>query len=505
MREYTYFYKPEELKKLKPVFKYQVSDIFISFIENFSKLFTKFTGLELVIKVPDIFSVLPSNVEEQVQQIGKLIELKIIKTYYKFPHLHGDEPKLLMWTANIEADKDTVCEDSVGGVGVDFFDEKVALQGMIGESAERFAVVNYDPPEALRITDSYSNISKKLPAINPMEYVGYSKGMREKGTGGAPLYFDEDTSFDWVEGYSLTENSNIYMPVQMLGFKAQDRLVLKKKSEPLIILNVTTGAAVYSEKNEAIWRGILEIIERDAFMIYWVRKITPQQIDLRDIQDERINKAQKLFKEKNLEYYALYLKTDAPVHTVLGIVIDSSGIGPAVNVGAGSHKDIHEAIYKSMTEVTHTRLWLRLRIDKSLTEERKSNKLQPKTLDQEGRLLFWAQPEKIKDISFLISGDKVKVSELPTHEYPSDSRLKVKQIIKFFKENKYEVSYKEILDKETIKKLGLTAVFVQIPAFQPLHLNEINPCFSGDRLEKIPESIGLSPRAKIHTDPHPFP
>ena len=79
-------------------------------------------------------------------------------------------------------------------------------------------------------------------------------------------------------------------------------------------------------------------------------------------------------------------------------------------------------------------------------------------------------------------------------------------LLTFFRENNYQVVYKEILPGKIKRKLnGLTVSMVRVPQFQPLHLRESLPAFGGKRLREVPEKIGFRARKQLNIEPHPFP
>ncbi|MCH8325950.1 MAG: hypothetical protein IIB83_05235, partial [Bacteroidetes bacterium] len=121
------------------------------------------------------------------------------------------------------------------------------------------------------------------------------------------------------------------------------------------------------------------------------------------------------------------------------------------------------------------------------------------------RLLYWCPKEKIKNILFWTSGSVKNYDEFPKYKIFDKKKEQLENLLEFFRENKYQVIYKEILEKKIRGKLdGMAVVMVKSPQLQPLYLKESLPAFGGKRIKEVPLKIGVKSVKQLNLEPHPF-
>jgi ribosomal protein S12 methylthiotransferase accessory factor len=91
--------------------------------------------------------------------------------------------------------------------------------------------------------------------------------------------FTEESVCNWVWGYSLTAASPVLVPESCAYFWTHHR------PDPVFFSDTTNGCALGSCLEEAILYGILEVAERDAFLLTWHCKIPASVIDLQAADD----------------------------------------------------------------------------------------------------------------------------------------------------------------------------------------------------------------------------
>jgi ribosomal protein S12 methylthiotransferase accessory factor len=401
--------------------------------------------------------------------------------------MYPDEPQGYITTVGLTGRKSF----GYAGRGVDMFDRKKTYLPAIGESVERWAVANYDPHDSIRS----SNANLKKPKLDIFSFAGFSEEKRRDSR--FPLRITNDTIFRWVRGRSLIDGKKTYIPLQTISFVPSR----EKNREPLISFEITTGAAAGKTYEDAVLGGLFEVIERDAFMIHWLNQTTPDQIDLSTVPDVRVRKMIDIAHRYRLELYPLYLLTDAPAHTVACVCLDRSGIGPAVTIGMSTHLSLIEATYKSVAEVLATRSPSRRRVEQNKDEIPKKE-----DVGHLSRLFYWSRPEKIRDITPWISGVKKPFSTFPMYRDTGTSKEKLNYLLEFFKHEHYTVVAKEILPRRLRRKFKMTVVFVKVPEFQPLFVDERFACTNGKRLIEVPKKFNWNMRTPggTCTEPHPF-
>lgn len=452
-------------------------------------------GIQIGFLVPEALEKYPSEMWSVLPIFRKMRALGIVDTITFVKNIHPDEPQGFMTRVSIQLEGRSK-KLGFSGIGRDMFDQEVTLWPAIGEALERWAIDIYNPaPNEIKKT-SYRDLAEHKMDI--FKIVGFSDDLRKRGNKDYKLSFSEDTQFTWVKGYSLTEEKDIWLPLQLVSFTHGRGM--KETGEPLLSPLMSTGAAAGQNLKSAITSGLLEVIERDAYMIYWLNKISPDLIDIRSIPDHRFIKMLRIAERYHLDVYLQYLKTDVPVHTVGILVIDRTGIGPSVSVGAVTSFSLLDAVYKVLSSTLAVR-----QSQRTMYMRRDQDQiLDPATLGHEGRMLYYSLSENIQKVDFLTRGRVRSFKDIQDETSSNVSTLD--HLIKFFKGKGYQVIYKQVLSSTLQEGLGdMTAVMVRVPELQPLHLEESLAAKSGARLHEVPEIIGRTPAKVLNTDPHPFP
>lgn len=129
--------------------------------------------------------------------------------------------------------------------------------------------------------------------------------------------------------------------------------------EPLLRFPISTGAATGVSLDDALYRGICEVVERDAFMITYLNKIVSPQVNLFSIKDKTIYDIANIFKRYKLELVILNLTTDLQIPVFAAVTLDRTGLGPAVSVGLKAGFNIKETIIGAIEESLMVRTWIR--------------------------------------------------------------------------------------------------------------------------------------------------
>src|SRR5260370_548754 len=96
--------------------------------------------------------------------------------------------------------------------------------------------------------------------------------------------FDVDRVCAWVWGYSLGRQESILVPQGYAYFSTH----LTDPGDPLFAFETSNGCALGSCLEEAILFGLLELAERDAFLMTWYARLPAPRIDLSSAQDRSI-------------------------------------------------------------------------------------------------------------------------------------------------------------------------------------------------------------------------
>ena len=411
---------------------------------------------------------------------------KIITSFYSVPN-YNDEPKLHIYSAKLrETYKISDSEENVGEFsGGASFDPTQAALKTLGEAIERYCLAIYHKHSLKkgRFTD-FSN------ALNPQKVCSFSKSQKTKNNFKASRY-DKNSVFHWVEGYSLSKMGKILIPAQLV-------YVPYHMSEPIIRFPITTGAASGNSLTSAILRGIYEIVERDAFMITYLNKLQVSRIEL-ERSENFLLQILNIYKKYFLELHLFDITTDLGIPSILALILDKTGEGPAVSIGLKSHMDVKSALLGAIEEAQHVRPWIR----DELSRAGFFKKTHIHSILDRG--LLWSRTEMIPKLNFLLKTEKrINIKKYYQLYKKNDYRCLTK-ILEIFKLKNYSVNFVDVT-LPTVKKLGFYVIKVIIPELQPLYLDEDFKYLGCNRLYKVPNLLGYKTRGykNFNTVPHPF-
>jgi len=426
-----------------------------------------------------------SSIRDALADMQKLKDAGIISSFGRvdsFP----DEPSLCAWWADGGSSK-------CGGLSVNSDHE--ALRATVSEALERHIWARTDDYFANRIVASFRDLTETR-ATDPLRFAGYSAAQRLHNPN--RLHVSADTNFLWIDSYSLTRERPIAIPAQIVSTFYEKNMPPEKK-EPRIRDCITTGLATHRSKTEALLGGVLEVIERDAFMIMWLNELPLPRIAHNDIMkgNPALEELLKRCVRYRLFVHFVRLITDAPAYALMAVVRDPRML-PPIAVGLCAHASMSRAAEKALLEALRARKNARARVrtyGKPFTKK-------PSEVNFAERHLYWADPSHTPALDFLTQGEETALEESVWNN--DDPKAHLERIIDWCRGSGYECIVVD-LGKSKKNVLGLDIVFVVIPELQPLYLNEARRYEGGERLKLIPRKFDYAPRETLFTDvPHPF-
>ncbi|MFE9649599.1 TOMM precursor leader peptide-binding protein [Streptomyces sp. NPDC006365] len=119
------------------------------------------------------------------------------------------------------------------------------------------------------VVDSYRRLADH--ALNPAECGFYAPETYEKDHLVSP--FDPDRPIPWVWGHSLRDDRPVLVPSRLAHYSAG-------VDADNFVFECSNGCATGGSLEEAILFGLLELIERDAFLLAWYGRARITEIDL---------------------------------------------------------------------------------------------------------------------------------------------------------------------------------------------------------------------------------
>ncbi|MCS7092386.1 MAG: YcaO-like family protein [Patescibacteria group bacterium] len=395
------------------------------------------------------------------------------------PPFYSDEPKLWNFSAKISDVSDiSDCCCDIGYSGGASFKKTKAYIKAAGEAVERYCLGIYKDNK-LKIA-SYKDIQKQSIALD--EIISFSANqLKDKKF--SMCRWNSESIFRWKKGYLFPDKKELYIPAQMVF------VPFKLNNEKIIRFPISTGGACGSSEEECLLRGILEVIERDAFIIHYLSNTHGVLVNIET--NPVLRKIKNYFKKYNLEIYLINLPTDIRIYSFLALVIDRTSIGPAISAGLKSGTNPLKTAIGAIEESWHSRPWIRDDLNKmpDISEIQKRAHL---LVDLKERGLYWSPLEMLKHIEPWITNPKVlDFNDLKPITSKENIAYQLEYVTKVLTEKGHNIYYVD-LTTESISKYKFKVLKVIIPTLHPLHLEEPFPYLGGSRIYNVPFEIGLA-------------
>jgi len=218
------------------------------------------------------------------------------------------------------------------------------------EGFERYSAEVYDKPDVIT---SFSRLSDREVVLNPRELILPDQISR--------LDID-NMDIPWMKGYDLINNEEIFVPMNAVVHP------LDPQYQSLFRTN-TNGLASGNKLEEAIFHGLTEVIERDAWSIVEITRDTGDDLVIdKDVQEfhESLPSNRTVlsildlvskFNKAGVEIRIKDITSDVNIPTFAAVADDILLKDPALLViGMGTHTNAEVAIIRSLTEAAQSRV-----------------------------------------------------------------------------------------------------------------------------------------------------
>ncbi len=382
--------------------------------------------------------------------------------------------------------------------GMSLKSERDALIPALAEALERylwsFTKDYFESPT----NATYREISEKGTAIDPVRFAGYS---REQRSARPELTITTDSSFLWIKAQNLILKKDIWVPAQIVS-GSYGGSVRRTKSEPIIWTTITNGLATGPTRAFAQLNGTLELIERDAFMIMWLNKITLPRIDLEDLArvHDSIARLLSICNRYRLIVDAVRLATDAPAYAIYAIVRDISGNNPHITVGLKAHRDLAHAVEGAALEAIRMRKNVRSEIKHDPDETGGDKKAH--NINHSERTHYWQKDNRPAELAWMYAGQFQKSAPEAWDNDSIEGHLA--RIIKWCATRGYSFATVPLGTKKN-NPTEWHVEMVVIPELEPLHQDEHFQYHGTTRRAEVPALCGYTARMNpFIEEPHPF-
>ncbi|HDR7160796.1 TOMM precursor leader peptide-binding protein [Bacillus cereus] len=317
--------------------------------------------------------------------------------------------------------------------------------------------------------------------------------------------FDPDYEQNWVWGYSLSQNRPLLVPESIAYYSLGHR--------DAFVYETSNGCAIGGSLEEAIFHGILEIVERDAFLLTWYAELPLPRLDLSSANDTELQlMIQRLYTITGYELHAFNATMEHGIPSLWVIAKNTRENGMNVVCAGGAHLDPIRALKSAIQEIAGMLLITddelehkREYYEKCLQDPYFVNKM-------EDHSMLYGLKETEERLHFLLREDapvqtfqEMNVSQSFDMDLTSD----LHQLLNRLHQSNLEII---VVDQTVplIEKNGLHCVKVIIPGMLPMtfghHLTRITGL---DRVYTVPMTLGYTDEPltneRLNPHPHPFP
>jgi ribosomal protein S12 methylthiotransferase accessory factor len=352
------------------------------------------------------------------------------------------------------------------------------------------------------VHDSYRNLEGQ--ALNPIK-VGVHAEDQYKKSGFPFKPFHPDRQMNWVWGYSFFQERPILVP-ELLAYYSLG-------CGDGFVYETSNGCALGGSLEESIFYGILEVVERDSFLMTWYAKLPLPRIDPYSAHDKELHLM--IDRMRAVAGYDLYLYNSTMEHgipSILALAKNRKQNGLNLICAAGAHPDPVRAVKSAVHELAGMMMTLdeKFETNREEFERMLEDSSLVKKMDDHGML--YGLPEAEERLKFLLDDNR----PLRTFDDEFKGRMErpdltddLKEILQAFRRLNLDVIVVNQTTSETIRN-GLHCAKVLIPGMLPMtfghHLTRITGL---ERVLRVPMELGYTNQPltveRLNPYPHPFP
>ncbi|MGC4746655.1 TOMM precursor leader peptide-binding protein [Micromonospora sp. DT201] len=270
------------------------------------------------------------------------------------------------------------------------------------EGLERYAG-QFPRAKRTEVFDSYANLAPQ--ALDPAG-LGYHPAFYQ-GHGHYYAPYSPDEPMHWVWGWSLRDEQPRLVPEQLVYYL--DRRADQRK----FVQECSNGCASGSSPEEALLHGMLELVERDAFLLAWYGKARLAEIDPATCRDERVH---FMLDRVDLLGYDVRLfdtRADLPIPVVTAVAVKrGDGLGQLC-FAAGASLDPDDAVRAALCETASYVPGFDERVAASEPELREMIRDYTRVTELSHHALLYGLPEMARHAAFLFDDPPLRsMSEL---------------------------------------------------------------------------------------------
>lgn len=323
---------------------------------------------------------------------------------------------------------------------------------------------------------------------------------------GAPFTtFNPDQPINWVWGYSFLQERSILVPEQLAYYSMG--------CGHNFVFETSNGCALGGSLEEAIFYGILEVVERDSFLMTWYAQLPLPRLDLNSANDQELRlMIDRLQAVAGFDVHFFNSTMENGIPSVWGVAKNRKQTGVNLICAAGAHPDPVRAVKSAVHELAgmvqsldekldaNREAYVRMFHDSSLVQQ------------MEDHSLLYGLPQAQERLQFLLDENRPLRTFEEEFEWGAahtDLTDDLKDILNAFHRLNLDVIVVDVTAPE-INRNGLHCVKVLIPGMLPMTFGHHFTRLAGlERVLRIPAELGYVKEPleleDLNPYPHPFP
>lgn len=323
--------------------------------------------------------------------------------------------------------------------------------------------------------------------------------------------YHSDLVFHWVWGYSFQHQAPMLIPEHYAYYG-----VPVTEENPAFVFEISNGCALGNCLEEAIFHGILEVVERDAFLLTWYAQLNLPRLHPDSVTDPTL----RLLIE-HLEYHSGYtihilnasLDHVIPCLCLLAVDEHERESMPKAFVAAGSHPHPEQALLKALREFAMFQAFPRQLNQQNRTLALKMLEDASLVHKMDHHPLVYYLPEAFERLHFLYHTPQQQGFQEAFSEFyrrpPEEMNLRndLETLIEAYIARGIDVIVVDQTAPEH-RSCGLRCVKVLMPGMLPMTFGQHNRrILDFERLHQLPCALGYRehPLTMEEINPHPHP
>ncbi len=164
-------------------------------------------------------------------------------------------------------------------------------------------------------------------------------------------HFDlQNKELNWIKAVNIRNDEEKLIPADAVFHP------YTSENSPNLFKSNTNGLASGNKLEEAIFHGLTEVVERDAWSLFEIKRNKPTEINLETIENPLIKEIVKKFEDEGIDIKVVNLTSDVEMATIAAVSDDTVLKDPALlTLGVGTHLDPEIAVLRALTEVAQSR------------------------------------------------------------------------------------------------------------------------------------------------------